>query len=156
MRADLVTTPSSMKLGRSPLRARRFSEAIIHKPSRRGGTPHAARHRASASALERGASLSPTKMYRGATSPSKLERFDRDSPPSSVESSRMGSPVKLHPGSQLDSRRHYVLETEAGLSNGLRAMVTLRDYQKKRLSRSMDGLMKVCVRVCVCVRWGLH
>ena len=62
----------------------------------------------------------------------------------------MGSPVKLHPGSQLDSRRHYVLETEAGLSNGLRAMVTLRDYQKKRLSRSMDGLMKVCVRVCVC------
>ena len=147
MRADLVTTPSSSKLRRSPLRARRFSEAIIHKPTHRGDTPHTTRHSSvSARTFERGVSLSPTKMYRGAAGPNKLE-----SPASSVDSSRMGSPVKLHPSSQPDSSRHFILETEGGLSNGLQTMVTLRDHRKKRLSRSIDGLMQVCLCVCACV-----
>jgi len=151
MRADLIPTSfSPTKRNYSPIRMRRFSETA--RPVQRGGSGRIMRHTTSASTLER--TLSPTKTpVREARSPrvTSPSYFSDQTSIDSPGSSRMSSPVKLMAKSPQEARMHFILETDEEEGEGgasgcvLRANASaLRDNQRRRFSRSLDGLLQVC------------
>lgn len=151
MSADLITSsPHPLNRHVHPSwRLRRHSDMAM--PRFKGHSHVPFRHYNSNASLHQKSPM-PVK-YVTLDRPLKFRRtsaFELPSDSESPGSSRVSSPTKASASSSpMESQLHYILETDEDISRSVQAMATLRNH-KKRLSRSVNGLLQVHVHVLDC------
>lgn len=160
MSADLITSspypptkrvhPSWRQRRHSDMTVPRFrSQSQLPVPRFRSQSQLPVRHYNSSASLHQKSQL-PVK-YATLDRPLKYRRasaFELLSGSRNLESSRVNSPVKASASSSQESQLHYIMETDEDVSRSVQATATLRNH-KKRLSRSVNGLLQVHIYIYV-------